>query len=123
MNRFTTPLAAALFTLLLAPAAQAADMSMTKTRDQVRAELVEAQRLGLLASVDHSGMSLRDLQPQRFPAMAPSKGKSVEQAKAELAEAVRSGELLTNDESGRKLNEAFPGRYTSAQVHTMTASR
>jgi len=44
----------------------AADASAPKTRDQVRAELVEAQRNGSLIADGQTGATFRDLAPHRY---------------------------------------------------------
>lgn len=44
----------------------AADASAPKTRDQVRAELAEAQRNGTLIADGQTGATFRDLAPHRY---------------------------------------------------------
>lgn len=46
--------------------AQASDPSAPKTRAQVRAELVEAQRTGNIMSLNSSGKMLNELYPNRY---------------------------------------------------------
>ena len=46
----------------------AADASAPKTRDQVRAELMEAQRNGTLIADGQTGATFRDLNPGRYSA-------------------------------------------------------
>ena len=47
----------------------AADASAPKTRDQVRAELMEAQRNGTLIADGQTGATFRDLSPTLYPQM------------------------------------------------------
>ena len=130
LHTLTHLASAALCAFALVGPAHAGDASAAKTREQVRAELAQAQRLGTLASLDHSGKTLRELQPQAYPAVAPMGGKTRAQVQAELAQAQRSGDLRANDESGRQLWEQQPNRYpampmgtgkTSAQVRAELA--
>ena len=80
-----------------------------KTREQVRAEYLEAVRTGDLVAGD-SGLKLNELYPDRYPAKPTEPGKSRAQVMAELEEAQRSGELEVG-ETGLKLHEAYPDRY------------
>jgi hypothetical protein len=105
--------------------AQAADFG--KTREQVRAELAQAQRTGdIAASKDQgtefnstSGTKLNELFPAAYPAKTVVAGKTRDQVRAELAEAQRTGDIAANKDqgdefsagNGRKLNELFPAAY------------
>ena len=70
----TTPMAYAVGFALLAGAAghalaQDQDSSAPKTRAQVQAELLEAQRTGNIIALGHnSGKMLNELYPDRYPA-------------------------------------------------------
>jgi hypothetical protein len=66
-----------------------------KTREQVKAELAEANREGTILSGD--GTLWRDLGAPRRPADTTLAGKTREQVKAELAEANREGTILSGD--------------------------
>jgi Domain of unknown function (DUF4148) len=66
-----------------------------KTREQVRAELAEANRDGTILSGD--GTLWRDLGAPRQPSDTALAGKTREQVKAELAEANREGTILSGD--------------------------
>lgn len=79
------------------------------TREQVKAELVEAIRTGDMVD-DFSGLKLNELYPDRYPAKPVQAGLTRELVKAELAEASRTGDIL-DDASGLKLNQLYPGRY------------
>ena len=96
---------------LSAGQALAADTDAPKTREQVRAELREAQRTGDIVADGETGQKLNQLYPNRYPATATAQGKTREQVRAELREAQRTGDIVAGGESGQKLNELFPKRY------------
>ena len=89
----------------------AQDAAGGKTREQVKAELKEAQRTGNMPCGDESGRTLREANPSRYPAPPATVGKTREQVKAELEEAKRTGDVMCANESGMKEREANPGRY------------
>lgn len=111
-----------LSTLLLALAAVtagnvlAADASSAKTREQVRAELAEAQRTGDIVANGDSGKKLNELYPSRYPAQAVAPGYTRAQVLAELAEAQRTGDMPAHGDSGKKLNELYPSQYPAKQA-------
>jgi len=108
----TSKLARATGTLfLLAAVGAAAHADSGLTRAQVKADLAEAMRTGNMLAAGESGMTLRELNPQRYPAPVVAEGKTRAQVQAELADAIRTGEVLANDESGLKANEENPQRY------------
>src|SRR5215831_8556520 len=86
-----------------------------KTREQVGAELIAAQRNGDVVASGESGLTLRELNPSRYPAQAPSVAKTRAQVIAELDEARRNGDLLDGD-SGLTEYEARPGNFPKRQV-------
>jgi hypothetical protein len=100
--------------------ALAADVSGPKTRDQVRAELAEAQRTGNILADGETGQMLKDLYPHRYPAAAAPQAKTREQVRAELVEAQRNGDVLADGETGQKLRELNPSRYPAASVTQVT---
>lgn len=67
-----------------------------KTREQVRAELAEAQRNGDLIADGETGATYRQLYPHRYPAQDSAQAKTREQVKQELVEARRNGQLQTS---------------------------
>ncbi|WP_180125894.1 DUF4148 domain-containing protein [Rhodoferax sp. BLA1] len=71
-----------------------------KTRAQVRAELLEAQRTGDIVANGDSGKKLNELYPSQYPVKAVEAGKTREQVLAELLQAQRSGEFSLNDNHG-----------------------
>ncbi|RFO96647.1 hypothetical protein DIC66_11525 [Rhodoferax lacus] len=89
----------------------------SKTREEVLAELVEAQRTGdIVASngQEDSGKKLNELYPERYPAKATTAGRTRQQVLDELAEAQRTGDIVAgngHEDSGKKLNELYPERY------------
>lgn len=90
--------------VLAAGNALAADSAAPKTRDQVRAELAQAQRTGdiVIVTSDNSGEKLNELNPAQYPAKAVAQGNSRAQVLAELAQAQRSGEIgFGNKHTGR----------------------
>jgi Tfp pilus assembly protein PilV len=118
---------------LLAGQAMASNVEQqSKTRAQVRAELLEAIRTGDMpasskASDDtgvYSGTKLNELFPARYPAKQAVAGKTREQVRAELLEAIRTGDMPAPSEvsddtgvySGTKLNDVFPARYPAKQT-------
>src|SRR5659263_303839 len=84
-----------------------------KTREQVRAELFEAQRTGDIIANGETGAKLNELIPGRYPAKATSQGLTRDQVQTELRNAQRNGDISANGETGAKLNELFSGRYSN----------
>lgn len=108
---YTITLALALSTLASGYASATDLSSKAKTREQVRAELVEAQRTGDIVADGESGKKLNELYPDQYPAKASVPGKTRAQVLAELAEAQRTGDILADGQSGKKLNELYPHQY------------
>jgi hypothetical protein len=113
--------------------AQAADVG--KTREQVRAELAEAQRTGdIIANTDvgssefssGKGQKLSAAFPESYPAQAAATGKTRAQVRAELIEARRTGDIVANTDvgsefasgKGQKLNAVFPESYPTPATVT-----
>ena len=105
---------------LVAGHALAADASVGKTRDEVRAELAQAIRSGDLIADGATGQRYNQIAPAQFAAVradapvvaaAPSVGKTRAEVKAELAEAIRTGNMVADGATGAKYNELFPARY------------
>jgi hypothetical protein len=88
-NSYAAIIALTLSTLA-AGYASAADAP--KTREQVRAELIEAQRTGDILAQGNSGKKLNELYPSRYPATAVAQASTRAEVLAELAQAKRSGE-------------------------------
>lgn len=92
----------------------AADASAPKSREQVRAELVEAQRNGTLIADGQTGATFRDLNPSRY--MQPKTMSTVTRAQvqAELKEAWVKGELVADGETGQRAKDLFPNTYAAS---------
>ena len=122
MNRKTLSVLSLALAALVAGNAFAADASAPKTRDQVRAELLEAQRTGNILAQGNSGKLLNELYPSQYPAKAVTQGKTRAQVLAELAEAQRTGDIVAQGHSGKLLNELYPSQYPAKAV-TQGATR
>jgi len=84
MKKSNLPLLALAGLLLAANVAIAADASAGKTREQVLAELAEAQRTGDVPSVVLGGKKMNEVYPNRYPQASAVSGKTREQVLAEL---------------------------------------
>ena len=102
--------------LASAPAFAADPHTPSKTREQVRAELIQAQRNGDMLAAGESGLTLREQNPGEYPAAQMLAGKTRAQVTAELAEALRTGDVMAGGDSGAKLNELAPQRYLLAHI-------
>lgn len=100
---------------LVAGHALAADPAAAKTREQVRAELAQAQRNGDLIADGQTGARYKDLYPHLY-AQEATVGKTRAEVKAELAEAVRTGDLIADGQTGARFNEVAPARYAAARA-------
>jgi hypothetical protein len=94
MNRKTaTLLALSVSALLAAPAwADQFEAVSTKSRAEVQAELIQAERTGEIQDLD-SGYTFKQEYPGRYPAAQTAAGKSRAEVKAELIRAERAGEV------------------------------
>ena len=100
MNRKTLSTLSLALAALAAGNALAAEAGGPKTRDQVRAELADAQRTGDIFGSGESGKKLNELYPSQYPAQAVAQGKTRAQVLAELAEAKRTGEFALGNSQG-----------------------
>ncbi|QHE83548.1 DUF4148 domain-containing protein [Hydrogenophaga sp. BPS33] len=91
----------------------AADASAPKTRDQVRAELAEAQRNGTLIADGMTGATYRDLNPGLYPAMPAMSMKTRAEVKAELRDAWARGDLVADGMTGATYRQLNPGFYAA----------
>ena len=82
------------------------------TREQVKAELVEAIRTGDMLAPGNRGLRLNEVYPSRYPAKQVQASLTREQVKAELAHAIRAGNFMISD-NGQKCNEAHPSMHPS----------
>lgn len=91
-------------TAIAAGSVFAADMT-PKTRDQVRAELAQAQRDGTLISDGQTGKTFRDQFPGSYMQPAASSTVSRDQVRAELKEAQRDGSLVADGQTGKTFRQ------------------
>ena len=105
---------------LVAGHALAADASVGKTRDEVRAELAQAIRSGDMIADGATGQRYNQVSPAQYAAVrtnapvvaaAPAVGKTRAEVKAELAEAIRTGDMVADGATGAKYNELSPSSY------------
>ncbi|MDM7941669.1 MAG: DUF4148 domain-containing protein [Hydrogenophaga sp.] len=97
-------------TTLCAGSVFAADMT-PRTRDQVRAELAQAQRDGSLIADGQTGLSFRQLFPGRYAQPAAMSSISRDQVRAELAQAQRDGTLVADGQTGATFRDLNPGLH------------
>lgn len=92
--------------------AQSSEASAPKTRDQVKSELIEAQRTGNIVPLGSAtSKRLNELYPERYPNPSAGQALSREEVKAELREAQRTGNIVALSDSGKMLKELYPNRY------------
>ena len=96
--RQTSRITFALLALAATFAAASAQAQTGKTREEVKAELAEATRTGnIIANGEgEGGLTLRELYPQRYPAVATAPGLTRAQVLAELEGARRTGDLMAD---------------------------
>jgi Domain of unknown function (DUF4148) len=104
---------------LVAGHALAADPSVAKTREQVRAELAEAQRNGTLLVDGDQGIRVYQVTPR--PAAQKTADKAAEKAVVvgktraevlqELRDARANGTLIANSETGETYRDIDPRSY------------
>lgn len=94
-------------------AAFAADASAPKTRDQVRAELAEAQRNGTLIADGQTSATFRDLNPGRYMTMPTTSMKTRAEVRAELRDAWARGALVADGQTGATFRDLAPHRYAT----------
>ena len=107
--------AAALLLSTLGVAAHAQSSETGLTRDQVRAELAQAQRQGDLPAAGDLGRTLREVSPDRYPAPQAAAGLTRAQVRAELAQARSNGELLVGD-TGLTQHDIAPQNFPRRAV-------
>lgn len=105
-------------TAIAAGSVFAADMT-AKTRDQVRAELAQAQRNGTLIADGQTGATFRDLFPGSYMQPAASSSKTRDQVRADLMEAQRNGTLVADGQTGATFRSVFPGSYPMNNTQAM----
>lgn len=93
MNRMTLSALALVSAAVLAGPALAADAPVGKTREQVKAELAEAIRLGDMPADNETGRKLNEVYPHLYPKKAAPVAKTRQQVKDELSRALRDGTM------------------------------
>ena len=112
--KLTTALLIASFA---AAPAFASEQAAPLTREQVRAETLQAMRDGTMLSAGEASLPMRQINPRAYPpAPTPTVSKSRDQVLRELNQAIQSGEMLAAGESGIKLNEVAPGQYPTQRL-------
>ena len=99
-------------------AAFAAEMG-AKTRAQVHAELLQAQKNGTLIASNMSGATYRDMYPNQYPEQALSTVTRA-QVQAKLVEAQNKGTLIANSTSGATYRDMYPSQYPEQAMSTVT---
>lgn len=97
--------------LLLSAFGTCAQAQVGTTRGQVKSELAAAIRSGDMIVSGESGLTLRELYPQRYPTAPAFPGKTREQVTLELADAIRTGDIVAAGELELKRNEVNPRLY------------
>lgn len=118
-NTRTSVIALALFAIS-AGSTFAADTA-PKTRDQVRAELVQAQRDGTLIADGQTGATFRDVFPGSYMQPAVTSTTTREQVRADLIQARRDGTLIADGQTGATFRDLSPQRYPTNNMQAMGA--
>jgi hypothetical protein len=92
------------------------------TREQVRAERMEAQRNGTLIANGETGATFRDLNPARYMAQPASQGLSRADVQAAYEQARNNGELIVSTEIGLTARQLAPGNYAAPATTTGPAA-
>ena len=98
--------------VLAAAMAAGAHAQTGRTREQVKAELAEAIRTGNIIGSGESGLTLRELNPQRY-GVAPAAASTLTRAQVtrEFEQARSAGDLIAVGEAGLPANETQPGSH------------
>jgi Domain of unknown function (DUF4148) len=110
MKNARTSIIALALTALSASSVFATDMA-PKTRDQVRAELAQAQRDGTLIADGQTGATFRQVFPGSYMQPVAASTSSRDEVRAELMEAQRNGTLVADGQTGATFRDLNPSRY------------
>jgi lambda repressor-like predicted transcriptional regulator len=91
----------------------AAAVGAQTTHEQIKREFDQARRNGDLIVAPETGLTERELYPQRYPTRVVVR-KSRDEVRAEYAAAQRNGELIANGELGLTQAQLNPTRYGAA---------
>ena len=97
----------------------ASDMS-GPTREQVRAELMQAQRNGTLIANGETGATFRNLNPGNYMAKPATQGLSRAEVQAAFEQARANGELIVSKEIGLTARQLAPGNYATPAAQGKT---
>ncbi|WP_171019958.1 DUF4148 domain-containing protein [Hydrogenophaga sp. 2FB] len=102
---------------LVAGHALAADVSVGKTRDEVRAELAQAIRSGDMIADGATGQRYNEIAPQLYAQpQAVVASKSRADVKAERDAAIRNGDLIADGATGQRYNQIAPAQYAAVRA-------
>lgn len=118
MKNVRNSIIALTLTTLAAGSVFAADMT-SKTRDQVRAELAQAQRDGTLIADGQTGATFRQVFPGSYAQPAAMSTTSRDQVRAELMEAQRNGTLIADGQTSATFRDLNPSRYPTNNMQAM----
>jgi ribosomal protein L30E len=91
--------------LLLSALCIGAQAQTAVSRDEVRNEWAKAVRSGDVPGRGEAGLTLREMNPERYAKTPVAAAKTRAEVKAELAEAVRTGDIMASGEGGMSVNE------------------
>lgn len=83
------------------------------TREQVRTELMEAQRNGTLIANGETGATFRDMNPGNYMAKPATPGLSRAEVQAAFERARANGELIVSTEIGLTAKQLAPGNFAA----------
>ncbi len=109
MQRTATSLIALVMAASVSVPALAQNANTGKTRDEVRAELLDAQRNGTYV-LSGTTTTMRSLHPTLFAKPAAVQGKTRAEVKAELIEAQRNGTYVVSG-AGQTMRDLHPGLF------------
>lgn len=93
------------------------------TREQVRADLMEAQRNGTLIANGETGATFRDMNPGNYMAKPATQGLSRTEVQAAFEQARAKGELIVSTEIGLTAKQLAPGNYAAPAVQGKTRAQ
>jgi hypothetical protein len=108
MNTKLNTAASLMVVVLVAGPVWAQDAGGAKTREQVRAELIDAQQRGEIMVHGESGRMLNEWAPHLYPSSMTGPGKTRAEVRAELMDARRRGETMMNGDSWSSFDRSYP---------------
>lgn len=101
---------------LVAGHALAADASVGKTRDEVRAELAQAIRSGDMIADGATGQRYNQIAPHLY-AQPVAVSKTRAEVASERDAAIRNGDLIADGATGQRYNEVSPAQYATVRTN------